>query len=261
MLKDLELDIDAHYHLLDYCKKTRIGFLSSGFDIESIDFLNELDLDFFKIPSGEITNLPYLIHVAKKEKPIVLSTGMSNLNEISEAIEILIKNGVCKDNLTILHCNTEYPTPFKDVNLNAMNTIKNHFGLKIGYSDHTPGIEVSIAAVALGARVIEKHFTLDKNFSGPDHIASLDPHELKKMVNSIRNIECSLGSDKKMATLSEKKNIDILRKSIVASRDIRKGELFTNKNLTTKGPAMEYHQWNGIALLALSPQKSLKLMI
>ena len=236
MLKKLELSIDDHKNLIDYCNIKGITFLSSPFDIESINLLAELNLKIFKIPSGEITNLPYLRHIGSFNKEVILSTGMSNLKEIGEALKILINAGTSKEKITVLHANTMYPTPMKDVNLMAMQTIRDKFDISVGYSDHTLGIEVDIAAVALGATVIEKHFTLDKKMDGPDHVASLDASELKSMVAAIRNIELALGSKVKDLTDSEKPNIEIARKSIVAKTKIKKSEVFSNENLTTKRP-------------------------
>lgn len=234
MIKKLELDIETHKELIEYCKNKKIMFLSTPFDLESIDLLNDLGLEIFKIPSGEITNLPYLEKIGKLKKKIILSTGMSTLNEIESALNILRENGT-KD-ITVLHCNTEYPTPMGDVNLNAMNTIKEKLNVEVGYSDHTLGIEVSIAAVSMGAKVIEKHFTLDKNMEGPDHKASLEPNELKQMVECIRNIEKAMGDGIKKPSKSEMKNIDIVRKSIVAIKKIKKGEIFTEENIYIKRP-------------------------
>ena len=235
MIKKLELDAAAHQALIDYCKTKKIRFFSSPFDRESIGLLNELGIDFFKIPSGEITNLAYLRKIGALKKEIILSTGMANLGEIEDALDVLMEAGTAREDITILHCNTEYPTPFEDVNLRAMLTIKAAFpGIQVGYSDHTPGIEAPIAAVAMGATVIEKHFTLDKNMEGPDHKASLEPHELKVMINSIRNIEKALGNGIKKPSLSEQKNIDIARKYIIAKTRINKGEMFTENNLSTK---------------------------
>ena len=237
MVKKLELDAAAHQTLINYCKKKNIRFLSTPFDLESIDLLNELGLDILKIPSGEITNLPYLRKIGALKKEIILSTGMADLGEIEDALDVLIKAGTARENITVLHCNTEYPTPFEDVNLRAMLTIKADFpGIQVGYSDHTPGIEAPIAAVAMGATIIEKHFTLDKNMTGPDHKASLEPDELKAMVRAIRNIEKALGSGIKTPSPSELKNMPIARKSIVAAKNIRKGESFTEENLTVKRP-------------------------
>lgn len=234
MLKKLELSFDEFVELNEYCKSKDIEFMSTAFDFDSIDFLYSLDMGTWKIPSGDITNLPYLIKIAKINKPVILSTGMSTMEEIRSAIKALKENGVAK--LTVLHCTTEYPTPFEDVNLRAMNTIKEEFGVKAGYSDHTKGIEVPIAAVALGATVIEKHFTLDRNMEGPDHKASLEPNELKAMVDSIRHIELALGNGMKQPAESEKKNIAVARKSIIASKDIKAGDIFTEENLTVKRP-------------------------
>lgn len=236
MLQKLELSKEAHYELISYCESKKIKFLSTGFDLESIQFLNDLDIDLFKVPSGEITNLPYLRKIGSLKKPVIISTGMADIKEIHDALHVILKSGTSLKNVTILHCNTEYPTPMRDVNLNAMLTIKEQFGVAIGYSDHTLGIEIPIAAVALGAKVIEKHFTLDKTMEGPDHKASLEPDELKAMVNAIRNIELALGNGIKKPSLSEKKNKSIARKSIVANKSIKEGDFFTEDNLTVKRP-------------------------
>jgi len=237
MLKKLELNENMHFELISHCKKFGIKFLSTGFDNESIDFLDSIDIPFFKIPSGEITNKPYLKHIASKKKPVVLSTGMATLSEIKEAIDIMLYEGISIDEITVLHCNTEYPTPMEDVNLKAMLNIGNELGVNIGYSDHTNGIEIPIAAVALGAKVIEKHFTLDRSLPGPDHKASLEPDELKAMVKAIRNVEIAIsGSGIKEPSPSEIKNKVIARKSIVAKRKIIKGELFSEENLCIKRP-------------------------
>lgn len=236
MLKKLELRNEQHEELIAYCKSKNIRFFSTAFDMDSIDYLHSLDLGLWKIPSGEITNYPYLKKIASYKEPVILSTGMCELSDIENAINVLVANGVSKDIITVLHCNTEYPTPMKDVNLKAMLEIKEKFGVEIGYSDHTEGIEVPIAAVALGATVIEKHFTLDKKMEGPDHKASLEPSELKAMVMSIRNIEQALGTGHKTVSESERKNIEIARKSIVAAKDIKEGEIFTEENLTVKRP-------------------------
>lgn len=237
MLKKLELNEAMHFELINHCKECGIKFLSTGFDNESIDFLDSLDIPFFKIPSGEITNKPYLKHIASKQKPIILSTGMATITEIKDAIAVLVGEGTSIDKLTVLHCNTEYPTPMEDVNLKAMLNIESELGVNIGYSDHTNGIEIPIAAVALGAKVIEKHFTLDRSLPGPDHKASLEPDELKAMVNAIRNVEIALsGSGIKEPSPSEIKNKDIARKSIVAGRKILAGELFSEENLSVKRP-------------------------
>ena len=248
MLKKLELDTNAHKKLINYCKKKDIVFLSTPFDHESIDLLNELELQIFKIPSGEITNLTYLRHIGSLRKEVILSTGMSTLKEIEEALIILTSAGTSKENITILHANTMYPTPMEDVNLRAMQTIQDKFGVAVGYSDHTLGIEVDIAAVAMGATIIEKHFTLDKSMDGPDHKSSISPEELKAMVSSIRNIEKALGSSIKKPSKSEKPNITMARKSIVASKSIKKGELFTEKNITTKRPGtgISPMEWDSI---------------
>ncbi len=248
MLKKLELDVDAHKELIEYCKKKNILFLSTPFDNESIKLLVSLNLEIFKIPSGEITNLPYLRKIGKLGKKVILSTGMSDIQEIKNALDILIKAGTKKDNITVLHANTQYPTPYKDVNLKAMETIGKTFDIKYGYSDHTLGIEVDIAAVALGASCIEKHFTLDKTMQGPDHKASLEPNELKEMVKAIRNIELALGSSVKKPSESESKNIQIARKSIVAKTNIKKGDILSERNITTKRPAngMSPMKWDEI---------------
>lgn len=248
MLQKLELSKEMHLELMDYCNSKSIKFLSTAFDLESIDFLNELNIDLFKIPSGEITDLPYLRKVGSLGKPIILSTGMADLKEIGEALEVLLEAGTQKNNITVLHCNTEYPTPMEDVNLKAMSTIAKEFNVKIGYSDHTLGIEIPIAAVALGATVIEKHFTLDKTLEGPDHKASLEPEELKAMVLAIRNIEKALGNGKKEPSKSEIKNKIIARKSIVANTDIKRGTLFTIENIAVKRPGngISPMLWDGV---------------
>jgi N,N'-diacetyllegionaminate synthase len=236
MLRRLELSPEMHHELLEHCKFRGIDFFSTGFDTQSVDFLAKLGLQRFKIPSGEITNLPYLRHVAGFGKPIILSTGMSTLGDIEAALEALESAGARHEQITVLHCNTEYPTPMIDVNLRAMLTIGEAFGVAVGYSDHTLGIEVAVAAVALGATVIEKHFTLDRTLPGPDHQASLEPAELHAMVSAIRNIEIALGNRAKRPSTSEIKNQPIGRKSIVAARAIRAGETFSSENLTTKRP-------------------------
>jgi N,N'-diacetyllegionaminate synthase len=237
MLKRLELSDEDHKILLEYCDTKPIKFLSTPFDLESIDLLKNIGVTLGKIPSGEITNLPYLRKMAQNFLQIIMSTGMANLQEIGEALNVILEQGISKDNITILHCNTEYPTPMGDVNLQAMHNIKTTFGVKVGYSDHTNGIEVPIAAVALGATVIEKHFTLDKNMDGPDHKASLEPDELKAMVRAIRNIEVAVsGSGIKETTESERKNLIVARKSILACNTIIKGDFFTEKNIIAKRP-------------------------
>jgi N,N'-diacetyllegionaminate synthase len=234
MLQKLEMSFDDFIELDKYCKAQGIKFLSTPFDFESIEFLASINMEMWKIPSGEITNLPYLIRIAKMHKPIILSTGMSSLKEVEEAMNVLRKNG--SGEITLLHCTTEYPAPYTDVNLKAMDTLKEKFHVPLGYSDHTKGIEISIAAVAMGATVIEKHFTLDRNMEGPDHKASLEPSELKAMVRAIRNVELAIGSGRKTSVESEQKNIIIARKSIVASQSIKKGDIFTEDNLTVKRP-------------------------
>lgn len=237
MLKKLELDETMHHELIEHCNKCGIRFLSTGFDEESINFLESIDIPFFKIPSGEITNKPYLRHLARKKRPVIMSTGMANMDEIKAALAVLTDNGVHKEQITVLHCNTDYPTAMEDVNLNAMLHIKEELGVKVGYSDHTNGIEVPIAAIALGAMIIEKHFTLDRNLPGPDHKASLEPDELKAMVKAIRNIEKAIsGSGKKEPGQSELKNREIARKSIIAARVIVKGEILTAENIAVKRP-------------------------
>lgn len=248
MLKHLELSEEDHHILIDYCNKKGIKFLSTAFDSESIELLHSLNIGLWKIPSGEITNYPYLKKISHFHENVILSTGMCDLSDIKAALSVLIDGGINKEQITILHCNTEYPTPYKDVNLKAMLEIRDTFGVKVGYSDHTQGIEVPIAAVALGAEVIEKHFTLDKTMKGPDHKASLDPHELKAMVTAIRHIEKALGTGKKIITESEQKNINVARKSIVAARNIKKGELLTEENLTIKRPGdgISPMRWNEV---------------
>ncbi len=237
MLKKLEMSEEWHYDLINYANECGIKFLSTGFDEESIDFLDSLKIDLFKIPSGEITNKPYLEHIAKKGKPVVISTGMSNLQEIKDAIDVFEKNQISKNDITILHCNTEYPTPMQDVNLLAMNTIQKILEVNVGYSDHTLGIEVPIAAVALGAIIIEKHFTLDRNMVGPDHLASLVPEELKQMITSIRNIEKAIsGSGIKQPSDSEKKNLAVVRKSLHYKDDLIKGAIIEKQDLITLRP-------------------------
>lgn len=244
MLKKLELTEKMHVELINYCQNKDIMFLSTPFDIDSLHYLVNLGLDIIKIPSGEITNYPLLKEVGKTQKKVILSTGMSTLGEIRSAKRVLMEYG-CKD-LIVLHCNTEYPTPYRDVNLKAMYTIREELGVRVGYSDHTPGIAVAIAAVALGAEVIEKHFTLNRNMNGPDHKASLEPNELKEMIRAIRNVEASLGDGVKKPSESEKKNIEIARKSIVAKCNIAKGTLLNGENLTTKRPGtgISPMEWN-----------------
>ena len=235
MLKKLELTPQMHRELIEHCLKRNIMFLSTPFDLESIKLLSELGMQIYKIPSGEITNLPYLREIAKQQKKIILSTGMSSMDEVKAAVNVLKNNGT--EELTLLHCNTQYPTPISDVNLLAMVKMREETGLPVGYSDHTQGIEVPIAAAALGAEVIEKHFTLDRKMEGPDHKASLEPQELMQMVVGIRKIESALGSKIKQVSESEMTNVAIVRKSIVAAANIKRGEKYTEKNLTTKRPA------------------------
>lgn len=236
MIKKLELDAATHHELIAYCNKKKIMFLSTPFDHDSIELLHDLGLEIFKIPSGEITNLPYLRQIGRLSKQVILSTGMADMGEIEDALDVLIEVGTKKENITILHANTMYPTPMEDVNLRAMTTIGNTFDVAYGYSDHTLGIEVDIAAVAMGACCIEKHFTLDKTMEGPDQKASLEPDELKAMVKAIRNIELALGSSIKKPSKSETPNIKIARKSIVSKRVIKKGEMLSEDNLAVKRP-------------------------
>lgn len=249
MLKKLELSFSDFQELISYSKNKKIGFLSSPFDIESIDYLNKLEVDFIKIPSGEITNFPYLEKIASISKKVILSTGMSTLKEIESALDILTSKNLKKKDITLLHCNTEYPTPFVDVNLKAMENLKNHFDIMVGYSDHTLGIEVPIAAVALGACVIEKHITLDSKMEGPDHFASIEPKQLDSMVKSIRNIEMAIsGSGIKTPSNSELKNINIARKSIFTNCKIERGTVIEKKHLTTlrPGDGISPMNWNKI---------------
>lgn len=237
MLQKLELSHQQHEQLIAYCQQKNISFFSTAFDLDSLQYLHDIGLKLLKVPSGEITNLPYLRKAARLFEEVILSTGMSTMGDIKEALKVFTNSGISKDKITILHCNTEYPTPMKDVNLKAMLHIQHEFGTAIGYSDHTLGIEVPIAAVALGAGMIEKHFTLDKNMPGPDHSASLEPAELKAMVTAIRNIEQAISGDGlKEPSASEIKNIEIVRKSIVAIRIIKKGELLTEENIGVKRP-------------------------
>lgn len=253
MLKKIELSQDDFVELQKYCENRGILFLSTPFDLESADFLDSLNMPIFKIPSGEITNLPYLRKIVSFKKDIILSTGMATLDEVSQALEIL--KGV---KVSILHCTTEYPCPYEDVNLKAMQTLKDKFNLEVGYSDHTEGIEVAIAAVAMGAAIIEKHFTLDKNMQGPDHKASLEPKELKEMVKCIRNIEKAIGDGQKQPSKSEMKNIKITRKSIVAKCEIKKGEIFNEENLTTKRPGLGTSPMKWDEIIGKTAQKEYK---
>lgn len=246
MLKKLELTLEDHIELISYCKEKGIMFLSTPFDLDSIDLMQVLEIPILKVPSGEITNYPYLKKIGQSKKEVILSTGMSTMEEIEQAIYVLREFGTPK--ISLLHCNTEYPTPMSDVNLNVLHTMADKLKVPIGYSDHTQGIEVPIAAVAMGAVIIEKHFTLDKHMEGPDHKASLEPEELIQMVAAIRNIELAMGGMEKIPTSSEKKNKEIARKSIVAKTEIKKGERFTEDNLTTKRPGngISPMQWNNI---------------
>jgi N,N'-diacetyllegionaminate synthase len=248
MLQRLEMGLKSHQELLRYCRKKKIIFLSTPFDMGSIELLAGLGLGIFIIPSGEITNLPYLRKIGSLRKKIIMSTGMSDLKEIKAALDVLLKSGARKKDITILHCNTEYPTPFKDVNLRAMGTIRKALGVKVGYSDHTLGIEIPVAATALGACVIEKHFTLDRDKKGPDHKASLEPDELALMVRAVRNIENSLGNGIKKPSGSESKNIKIARKSIVAATGIKRGMVFSSQNITVKRPGtgISPMQWDKV---------------
>lgn len=248
MIKALELSYADFEKLKLYCDEVGIKFLSTPFDIESARFLKDLGLDIFKIPSGEITNYLLLREIGGYKKQVIISTGMADLGEIEDAIDVLMEFGTKRENITVLHCNTEYPTPYEDVNLKAMLTIKEAFKVKVGYSDHTLGIEIAIAAVALGAEVIEKHFTLDRKLPGPDHKASLEPHELKEMIKCIRNVERSLGDGIKKPSKSELGNMAVVRKSIVAKRDIKKGEVFSEENITVKRPGngISPMRWNEI---------------
>lgn len=234
MCKRIHLKLSDYDIIKKYCEEVGIEFLSTPFDLESIDYLEKLGMRLWKIPSGEITNLPYLIKIAKTGKPVIMSTGMAELNEVEEAVNVLKENGAGE--ITLLHCTTEYPAPFESVNLRAMNTLREKFGTEVGYSDHTVGFEAAVAAAVLGASVIEKHFTLNHNMEGPDHKASLEPEEFEIMVNNIRLIEKALGDGVKQPAEAEKKNIAIARKSIVAAKDIKKGEIFTEDNITVKRP-------------------------
>lgn len=236
MCKAIHLPLTAYPELAELCRKEGIGFMSTPFDLVSIDSLAEIGMDYWKIPSGEITNLPYLRKIAAKGGRVILSTGMSTLDEVADAVDVLEKGGISRDDIILLHCTTQYPTPYSDVNLKAMDSLRELHTGGVGYSDHTLGIEVPVAAAALGAQVIEKHFTLDKNLPGPDHRASLDPAELAAMVKAVRHIETALGSGEKKVAESERPNIEVARKSIVAARTIAKGETFTEENITVKRP-------------------------
>ena len=248
MLKKLELTHRQHEELVAHCKQKGVRFLSTAFDLESIEYLHSLNLGLWKIPSGEITNFPYLKKIAQYGEPVIMSTGMCSMDDVEQALNVLLEHGLTKEQITLLHCNTEYPTPMQDVNLRAMEQMRERFGVKVGYSDHTKGIEVPIAAVAMGADVVEKHFTLDKSLPGPDHKASLEPNELKAMVDAIRNIEQALGDGEKHVSNSERRNIAIARKSIIAARNIKQGEVLTEENLTTKRPGngVSPMRWNEV---------------
>lgn len=265
MLKKLELSPENHFELIEYCKKQRVAFFSTAFDLDSVDFLASLNMPLWKVPSGEITNFPYLRAIGRTKKPVILSTGMANLEEIEQAIGVLTRFGTPPNEITLLHCTTEYPAAKNEVNLKAIETMRRHFGLPVGYSDHTQGIEIPVAAVALGAVVIEKHFTLDRTMLGPDHAASLEPHELKEMVVQIRNVEAALGSGVKQATPSEIPNRLIARKSIVAARPIKKGETLSEENITVKRPAggispMEWERVVGeVAVRSFEPDQPITL--
>ena len=258
MIKKLELNAHAHEELIKYCKFKKIMFLSTPFDSDSIELLDGFGLEIFKIPSGEITNLPYLRQIGRLNKKIILSTGMANLGEVEAAINVLTQSGTDRENIALLHANTQYPTPMRDVNLKAILTMKEAFKLDVGYSDHTLGIEVPIAAAALGASIIEKHFTLDKNMQGPDHRASLEPSELKAMVEAIRNIELALGNGVKKASSSESENINVARKSIVAKTGIKKGEIFSEKNLCAKRPGNGISPMRWDEIIGKTAQKDYK---
>lgn len=259
MIKKLELNQSAHQLLMEHSHRKGIMFLSSPFDLESINTLDELGIEIFKIPSGEITNLPYLRKIGKLEKPVLLSTGMSTIKEVEAALKVLSDAGTSKEQITVLHCNTEYPTPMNDVKLHAMQTMADLLGVEIGYSDHTLGIEIPIAAVAMGAKAIEKHFTLNKSLPGPDHRASLEPQQLQAMVRAIRNIEQALGDGIKQPTASELKNRPIARKSIVAKRAIKQGELFSSENLTVKRPGSGISPMEWDSLIGTKASKNFQI--
>ncbi len=256
MLKALEISFEEQIELKKYAEDKNIEFLSTGFDLNSIKFLNELNLKRFKIPSGEITNLPYLRLIGSFKKPVILSTGMANLKEVKDALEQLYIAGLSKENVTILHCTSQYPAPFKDINLRAMHTLKNSFNTKVGYSDHTLGIEVSLAAVALGAEIIEKHLTLDKSLDGPDHMASLEPNEFTNLVKGIRRISLALGSDEKKVSRSEKENRKVARKSIIAKTNIKKNEFFTEDNICAKRPGTGISPMEWEKIIGLKSKKN-----
>ena len=256
MIKKLELDYKTHLELINHSNKRGIEFLSTPFDSDSLKMLINLNLNTIKIPSGEITNLPFLREIGQSKKSVILSTGMSSLKEIKDAVKTLVSFGTKMENITVLHCNTEYPSPMEDVNLKAMITIQNELGLPTGYSDHTLGIEVPIAAVALGAIIIEKHFTVNRDLEGPDHAASLEPKELQNMIKAIRNIEKTLGDGIKKPSPSETKNISIGRKSIIAKREIKKNEIYSINNLTTKRPGTGISPMNWDLLVGKKANKN-----
>ena len=255
MLKELEISFEDQIELKKYADNKNIEFLSTAFDLGSVNFLKKLNLRRYKIPSGEITNLPYLRLIGSLGKPVILSTGMSNLIEIHQALDQLYSRGLNKNNITIMHCTTEYPAPFKDINLRALETLKNEFNTEIGYSDHSTGIEVSLAAVALGARIIEKHLTIDNNLEGPDHKASIEPYQFEELVKGIRNITMALGSKEKKISSSELENLKIARKSIVAKVPIKKGQIFTEENLCTKRPGTGISPMNWDKLIGQEAKK------
>lgn len=260
MLKKLELSHESHLELIEYCSEKKIKFFSTAFDVEGVNYLNNLGLTFFKIPSGEITNYPYLKAIALCGKPVIMSTGMCSEMEIKAALDVLIRFGLKKESITILHCNTEYPTPMKDVNLKAMLDIQKIFGVQVGYSDHTLGIEIPIAAVALGATIIEKHFTLDRTLPGPDHVASLEPNELIAMVSGIRNIELAISGDgKKKPSESEIKNLDIARKSIHINKNLKKGHCITEDDIISlrPGDGISPMEWESIIGKKLKGDKNI----
>ena len=259
MLKELEISFEDQIELKKYADNKNIEFLSTAFDLGSVNFLKKLNLRRYKIPSGEITNLPYLRLIGSLGKPVILSTGMSNLIEIHQALDQLYSRGLDKNNITIMHCTTEYPAPFKDINLRALETLKKEFNTEIGYSDHSTGIEVSLAAVALGARIIEKHLTIDNNLEGPDHKASIEPYQFEKLVKGIRNITLALGSKEKKISSSELENLKIARKSIVAKVPIKKGQIFTEENLCTKRPGTGISPMNWDKLIGQEAKKDFSI--
>ncbi|MBS1492828.1 MAG: N-acetylneuraminate synthase [Bacteroidetes bacterium] len=248
MAKKIHLPLEAYKELKEYCEKNNIMFLSTPFDMKSLELLLSFNMPYMKIPSGEITNYPYLKRIGEQNMNVIISTGMSTLNDVEECLNLIVASGTDKEKITLLHCTTEYPTPLEDVNLKAMLTLKDTFNVNVGYSDHTKGIEVSIAAAAIGATVVEKHFTLDKTMEGPDHLASLEPYELAEMVRCIRNVDLAMGDGDKQIAASEEKNIVIARKSILAAHDIEEGEVFTDENLIVKRPGSGINpmRWNEV---------------